>query len=54
MRPTCRPAVRAGHDAAAPGGAGYLAFIQSENRKWGPVIKVGNIRAEWSKLNKEY
>ncbi len=27
-------------------GADYLGFIQSENRKWGPVIKAGNIRVE--------
>lgn len=28
------------------GGADYLAFIQAENRKWGPVIKAGKITVE--------
>lgn len=28
------------------GGADFLTFIQSENRKWGPVIKAGRITVE--------
>ena len=28
------------------GGADFLAFIQTENRKWGPVISAGRIRVE--------
>ena len=28
------------------GGADFLAFIQAENRKWGPVISAGRIRVE--------
>ncbi|MFC6282837.1 MULTISPECIES: Bug family tripartite tricarboxylate transporter substrate binding protein [Polaromonas] len=27
-------------------GPDYLGFIQGENRKWGPVIKAGNIKVE--------
>ena len=33
--------------AALPlGGADFVAFITAENRRWGPVIKAGNIRVE--------
>ena len=28
------------------GGADFSAFIQAENRKWGPVIKAGKITVE--------
>ena len=28
------------------GGADFLAFIAAENRRWGPVIKAGNIKVE--------
>ena len=28
------------------GGADFLAFIQTENRKWGPVISAGRIKVE--------
>jgi tripartite-type tricarboxylate transporter receptor subunit TctC len=28
------------------GGADFLAFIQAENRKWGPIIKAGKISVE--------
>ncbi len=28
------------------GGADFVAFIQAENRKWGPVIKAGRITVE--------
>jgi tripartite-type tricarboxylate transporter receptor subunit TctC len=28
------------------GGADYVAFLQAENRRWGPVIKAGNVRVE--------
>jgi tripartite-type tricarboxylate transporter receptor subunit TctC len=28
------------------GGADYVAFMQSENRRWGPIIKAGNVRVE--------
>jgi len=28
------------------GGADFMAFIQAENRKWGPVISAGRIRVE--------
>ena len=27
-------------------GADFLAFIQAENREWGPVIKAGSITVD--------
>lgn len=27
-------------------GADFLAFIEAENRKWGPVIKAGRITGD--------
>jgi tripartite-type tricarboxylate transporter receptor subunit TctC len=30
----------------ALGGADYMNFLINENRKWGPVIKAGNIKVE--------
>jgi tripartite-type tricarboxylate transporter receptor subunit TctC len=35
-----------GMTPVALGGADYMNFLINENRKWGPVIKAGNIKVE--------